>query len=62
MCVCYAIIYCFLRFYLTCEQALQEQYGSDDVAKNGVDLLLATLSKIFDSLQEAYKGQLSYFL
>lgn len=39
-------------------KALQEQYGSDDVAKNGVDLLLATLSKIFDSLQEVYKGQI----
>lgn len=40
---------------------MSEQYGSDGVSKHGVDLLAATLSKIYDSFQEAYKGQLSYF-
>ncbi|XP_023928773.1 uncharacterized protein LOC112040103 [Quercus suber] len=39
-------------------KALSEQYGSDGVSKHGVDLLVATLSKIFDSFQEAYKGQI----
>ncbi|KAI4346222.1 hypothetical protein L6164_013291 [Bauhinia variegata] len=37
---------------------LQEQYGAESIAEHGVDLLRATLTKIFDSLQEAYKGQI----
>jgi hypothetical protein len=47
-------------FYFTSEQALEERYGSDGFPKHGMGLLLATLSKMFDSFQEAYKGQLSW--
>ncbi|CAN6580098.1 unnamed protein product [Malus baccata var. baccata] len=39
-------------------KVLQEQYGTDGAAQHGVELLLATLSKIFDSLENAYKGQI----
>ncbi|GLU08720.1 hypothetical protein SLE2022_256160 [Rubroshorea leprosula] len=39
-------------------KALQEEYDADYVAKQGMGLLLATLSKIYDSLQTAYKGQI----
>ncbi|KAK9287659.1 hypothetical protein L1049_016096 [Liquidambar formosana] len=39
-------------------KALQEQYGSEGVAQQGVELFLTTISKIFDSLQAAYKGQI----
>ncbi|XP_059448695.1 uncharacterized protein LOC132179909 isoform X2 [Corylus avellana] len=39
-------------------KALEEQYGSDGFSKHGMGLLLATLSKMFDSFQEAYKGQI----
>lgn len=42
-----------------CEQALQEHYGSEGFARHGVGLLLAALSKMFDSFQEAYQGRLS---
>lgn len=42
-----------------CEQALQKQYGSEGISKDGMDLLLVTVSKMFTSLQEAYKGQFS---
>ncbi|KAJ9129030.1 hypothetical protein P3X46_034205 [Hevea brasiliensis] len=38
-------------------KALQEQYGRD-VVKQGLELLLATLSKMLDSFQAAYKGQI----
>ncbi|CAL2224596.1 unnamed protein product [Prunus armeniaca] len=38
-------------------KVLQEQYGTEGAA-HGVELLLATLSKIFDSLDDAYKGQI----
>lgn len=38
-------------------KALQEQYGLD-VAQQGMGMLLAMLSKMFDSLQQAYKGQI----
>ncbi|RDX97329.1 hypothetical protein CR513_19912 [Mucuna pruriens] len=37
---------------------LQEQYEADSTAQHGVELLYATLTKIFSSLQEAYKGQI----
>ncbi|KAI4338299.1 hypothetical protein L6164_016641 [Bauhinia variegata] len=37
---------------------LQEQYGDESIAQHGVELLHATLTKNFDSLQEAYKGQI----
>ncbi|KAH7573059.1 hypothetical protein JRO89_XS03G0059800 [Xanthoceras sorbifolium] len=39
-------------------KALQDQYGPEGVAQQGMELLLATLSKIFDSLQTAYKGRI----
>ncbi|KAL2341561.1 hypothetical protein Fmac_009501 [Flemingia macrophylla] len=39
-------------------KVLQEQYESDSIAQHGVELLYATLTKIFNSLQEAYKGQI----
>ncbi|KAJ9182416.1 hypothetical protein P3X46_006413 [Hevea brasiliensis] len=37
-------------------KALQEQYGPE-VVEQGLELLLATLSKMLDSFQAAYKGQ-----
>ncbi|KAL4283449.1 hypothetical protein GQ457_16G027540 [Hibiscus cannabinus] len=39
-------------------KALQEQVEDDGFDKQGMRLLLVTLSKIFDSLQTAYKGQI----
>ncbi|KAJ6713813.1 hypothetical protein OIU85_025439 [Salix viminalis] len=37
-------------------KALGEQYGPECAAQKGLELLLVTLSKMFDSLQAAYKG------
>lgn len=37
-------------------QVLQEQDEAEIIAQHGVELLLVTLTKIFGSLQEAYKG------
>lgn len=39
-------------------KVLDEQYGPSGVAQQGVELLLTTLSKMFGSLQVAYKGQI----
>ncbi|XP_027364717.1 uncharacterized protein LOC113871814 [Abrus precatorius] len=39
-------------------KVLQEEYEDESIAQHGVELLLATLKKIFGSLQEAYKGQI----
>ncbi|GMI96124.1 putative type 1 membrane protein [Hibiscus trionum] len=39
-------------------KALQEQHGANGFDKQGMKLLFATLSKIFDSLQTAYEGQI----
>ncbi|MBA0830689.1 hypothetical protein Goarm_015205 [Gossypium armourianum] len=39
-------------------KALQEQQDADGFDKLGMRLLLATLPKIFDSLQTAYEGQI----
>ncbi|XWS21873.1 hypothetical protein CRYUN_Cryun30bG0093000 [Craigia yunnanensis] len=39
-------------------KALYEQHDTNSFDKQGMRLLLATLSKIFDSLQIAYKGQI----
>ncbi|CAK9173797.1 unnamed protein product [Ilex paraguariensis] len=39
-------------------KVLQEQYGSVGVAQQGAELLFTSISKIFDSLQEAYNGQI----
>lgn len=39
-------------------KALQEEYGSKDMAQQAMDLLLATVSTVFGSLQAKYKGQI----
>lgn len=39
-------------------QALQEEYGSKDVAQQGMELLLTTVSKAVENLQERYEGTL----
>jgi len=39
-------------------EALQDQYGPEGVAQQGMELLVTTLSKLFNSLQTAYKGQI----
>ncbi|KAF8402075.1 hypothetical protein HHK36_013027 [Tetracentron sinense] len=39
-------------------KALQEQYGPKGVAQQGMELFLTALSKLYDSLQKAYKGQI----
>ncbi|KAL9349481.1 hypothetical protein Peur_056736 [Populus x canadensis] len=39
-------------------KALQEHYGPEDAAQKGLELLITMLSKMFDSLQAAYKGQI----
>ncbi|XP_071713335.1 uncharacterized protein [Rutidosis leptorrhynchoides] len=39
-------------------KALQEQYGTDEIVQQGVELLLTSLSKIYDALQTAYKGEI----
>ncbi|PON63751.1 hypothetical protein PanWU01x14_129070 [Parasponia andersonii] len=39
-------------------KVLQEQYGPEGTAQHGMELLLATLSKIYNELQDAYKGQI----
>ena len=39
-------------------KVLQEQYETESIAQHGVELLYATMTKIFSSLQEAYKGQI----
>ncbi|KAE8670273.1 hypothetical protein F3Y22_tig00112159pilonHSYRG00144 [Hibiscus syriacus] len=39
-------------------KALQEQDGAEGFNKQGMRLLFTTLSKIFDSMQTAYKGQI----
>lgn len=38
-------------------QVLKEQDEAESIAQHGVELLLVTLTKIFGSLQETYKGQ-----
>ncbi|KAG5249751.1 TYPE MEMBRANE family protein [Salix suchowensis] len=39
-------------------KVLQEHYGPESDAQKGLELLITMLSKIFDSLQAAYKGQI----
>jgi hypothetical protein len=48
-------------FYFT-SQALGEQYGPEGAKLKGLELLLTTLSKMFDSLHTAYKGWFFGFL
>lgn len=37
-------------------QVLQEHYGAEGIAENGLEVFVTSVSKIFDSLQAAYKG------
>ncbi|XP_059632185.1 uncharacterized protein LOC132274859 [Cornus florida] len=39
-------------------EALQNEYGSERVTQQGLELFLASLTKIHNSLQTAYKGQI----
>ncbi|XP_015887472.3 uncharacterized protein LOC107422525 [Ziziphus jujuba] len=39
-------------------KVLQEQYGTEAIAQHGKELLLATLTKISNSLQNAHKGHI----
>ena len=39
-------------------KVLQEQEEAESIAQHGVELLLVTVTKMFESLQEAYKGQI----
>ncbi|KNA07138.1 hypothetical protein SOVF_174520 [Spinacia oleracea] len=39
-------------------KALQEEYGSKDVAQQGMELLLTTVSKAVENLQERYEGEI----
>ncbi|XP_023763570.1 uncharacterized protein LOC111912052 [Lactuca sativa] len=39
-------------------KVLKVQYGNDDIVQQGVELLVASLSKIYDTLQAAYKGEI----
>ncbi|XP_057486184.1 uncharacterized protein LOC130772309 isoform X2 [Actinidia eriantha] len=39
-------------------KVLQEEYGSEGVTQKGLELLSASISKIFESLQTAHKGQI----
>lgn len=39
-------------------QVLQEHYGAEGIAENGLELFVTSVSKIFDSLQAAYKGMM----
>lgn len=39
-------------------KVLQEQYGPEGISQQGLELLLATLSKMYTALQDAYKGQI----
>ncbi|XP_077250783.1 putative type 1 membrane protein [Tasmannia lanceolata] len=40
-------------------QALQDQYGPVGISEQGMELFLTTLSKLFDSLQVAYRGKIA---
>ncbi|KZV45760.1 hypothetical protein F511_33365 [Dorcoceras hygrometricum] len=39
-------------------KALQDQYGGESIAQNGLEVFITSISKIFDSLQAAYQGQI----
>lgn len=38
-------------------KALQEEYGSNEIAQKGIELLLTAVSKAIDALQERYEGE-----
>ena len=46
----------YFIYYFILNQVLQEQYGPEGIAQHGMEVLLATLSKIYIELQDAYKG------
>lgn len=52
------IIFFFSSIFL---QALQEQYGPEGVGQQGMRLLLATLSKIYDLLLSSYEGTVAWY-
>ncbi|KAJ0693985.1 hypothetical protein HanPI659440_Chr15g0603611 [Helianthus annuus] len=39
-------------------KAFQEQYGTDEVVQKGAELLVTVVSKIYDTLQTTYKGEI----
>ena len=39
-------------------QVLQEEYRSQDIAQQGMELLLITVSKVVETLRERYEGTL----
>ncbi|XP_021748930.1 uncharacterized protein LOC110714709 [Chenopodium quinoa] len=39
-------------------KALQEEYGSKDLTQQGMDLLLSTVSRAIDSLQDRHEGEI----
>ncbi|GJX59253.1 serine hydroxymethyltransferase, mitochondrial [Tanacetum coccineum] len=39
-------------------EAFQEHYGTNDIVQKGVELLVTSVSKIDDSMQARYKGQI----
>ncbi|KVI08273.1 hypothetical protein Ccrd_013361, partial [Cynara cardunculus var. scolymus] len=39
-------------------KAFQEHYGTSDIVQKGAELLVKSVSKIYESLQTAYKGQI----
>ncbi|PWA89839.1 type 1 membrane protein [Artemisia annua] len=39
-------------------KAFQEHYGTNDIVQKGAELLVTSVSKIYDSLQARYKGQI----
>jgi len=51
------VISVFTVFSPLLVQVLKEEHGTEGFAEQGLLLLLATLSRSYDLLQEAYKGQ-----
>ncbi|KAK1411145.1 hypothetical protein QVD17_37690 [Tagetes erecta] len=39
-------------------KAFQDHYGTNDIVQKGAELLVTSVSKIYDSLQTTYKGQI----
>ncbi|XP_042010706.1 uncharacterized protein LOC121759248 isoform X1 [Salvia splendens] len=39
-------------------KALQDRYGNDGIAQNGMEVFVNSISKMLDSLQEAYQGKI----
>ncbi|KAI3775957.1 hypothetical protein L1987_45717 [Smallanthus sonchifolius] len=43
-------------------KAFQEHYGTDDIVPKGAELLVTSISKIYDSLQTTYKGEIVWIV